>query len=99
MSYFRENIDKLSGYTPGFQPDAAEVVKLNTNENPYPPSRRVIKAIAGITGENLRKYPCPFLGDSFRDTAAEVLGVEPDNIICTNGGDDLLTIVIRAFCD
>lgn len=99
MSYFRENIDKLAGYTPGFQPDAAEVVKLNTNENPYLPSRRVIKAIAGITGESLRKYPCPFLGDSFRDVAAEVLDIEPENIICTNGGDDLLTIAIRSFCD
>lgn len=99
MSYFRENIDKLAGYTPGFQPDSADVVKLNTNENPYPPSPKVAEAIASVSAESLRKYPCPFLGDTFRDAAAEVLGVDADNIICTNGGDDLLTIVIRSFCD
>jgi histidinol-phosphate aminotransferase len=99
MSYFRENIDKLAGYTPGFQPDSADVIKLNTNENPYPPSPKVTKAIAGVSAESLRKYPCPFLGDTFRDAAAEVLSVDADYIICTNGGDDLLTIAIRSFCD
>lgn len=99
MGYFRDNIAKLSGYLPGFQPDSADVVKLNTNENPYPPSGRVGEAISKIDGEALRIYPRPFLGDLFRNAAAEVLGVEADNIICTNGGDDLLTIVIRAFCD
>lgn len=99
MGYFRDNIAKLAGYVPGFQPDEGDVVKLNTNENPYPPSSRVVEAIAKIDGEELRMYPRPFLGDIFRDVAAKVLGVEADNIICTNGGDDLLTIVIRAFCD
>ena len=99
MSYFRKNIDKISGYTPGFQPDEMDVIKLNTNENPYPPSPRVMEAISKIQGEQLRMYPRPFLGDTFRNIAAKVLDVEPDNIICTNGGDDLLTIAIRSFCD
>jgi len=99
MGYFRDNIAKLAGYVPGFQPDDVDVVKLNTNENPYPPSGRVVEAISKIDGDQLRMYPRPFLGDTFRDVAAEVLGVDADNIICTNGGDDLLTIVIRAFCD
>ncbi len=96
MGYFRQNIEKLAGYTPGYQPQSPAVVKLNTNENPYPPSPKVIKAIKKITAEQLRKYPPP-LADSFRIAAAEVLGIEPENIICTNGGDDLLTICFRAF--
>ena len=98
MSYFRENIETMAGYEPGFQPSSGDVVKLNTNENPYPPSPKVIEAIKNVTGEQLRKYPQP-LGDSFREAAAKVLGVEPENIICANGGDDLLNMAIRAMCD
>jgi histidinol-phosphate aminotransferase len=98
MSYFRDNIDKMAGYTPGFQPANLDVVKLNTNENPYPPSPKVMEALAGITPESLRRYPDP-IGNEFRIAAAKLNGVNPENIICTNGGDDLLTIVVRAFCD
>ncbi|MFC1675881.1 histidinol-phosphate transaminase [Planctomycetota bacterium] len=98
MGYFREHIEKATGYTPGFQPQEADVVKLNTNENPYPPSPMVLKAIAKISTEQLRRYPDP-VGGSFRKAAAKVNGVEPDNIMCCNGGDDLLTIAFRAFCD
>jgi histidinol-phosphate aminotransferase len=98
MGYFRENIEKLTGYVPGFQPDGANVVKLNTNENPYPPSPKVIEAIESLSPEGLRRYPQP-LADTFRQAAGKVLGVRPENIICTNGGDDLLTICFRAFCD
>ena len=54
MSYFRENIDKIDGYQPGFQPSQKEVIKLNTNENPYPPSPDVMKALAEINAEQLR---------------------------------------------
>ncbi|MDD5458314.1 MAG: histidinol-phosphate transaminase [Phycisphaerae bacterium] len=98
MSYFRDNIDKMDGYVPGFQPSAVDVVKLNTNENPYPPSPKVLEAISKITTERLRRYPDP-LGNAFRQAAAEVHGLSPENILCTNGGDDLLTMVFRAFCD
>ncbi|MBN1788477.1 MAG: histidinol-phosphate transaminase [Sedimentisphaerales bacterium] len=98
MGYFRENIEKMAGYEPGFQPTEADVVKLNTNENPYPPSLKVTEAIQKMTSQQLRRYPQP-MGDSFRDAAAKILGVKPENIICTNGGDDLLNIAIRAFCD
>ena len=97
MSYFQENIDKLAGYAPGFQPGSADVVKLNTNENPYSPSPKVLEAVAGITAEQLRRYPQP-LGDDFRVAAAKLHGLELENIICVNGGDDLLTICLRAFC-
>lgn len=98
MSYFRENIEKMAGYEPGFQPKSTEVVKLNTNENPYPASPEVLRAIKNITAEQLRRYPQP-AADAFRDAAAEVLGVEAENIICVNGGDELLNMAVRAFCD
>jgi len=98
MSYFRENIEKMAGYEPGFQPDSTDVVKLNTNENPYSPSPKVIEAIKNITPEQLRRYPQP-MADTFRQAAAEVLGVGTENIICVNGGDELLNLAIRAFCD
>jgi histidinol-phosphate aminotransferase len=98
VGYFRDNVEGAEGYTPGFQPRALEVVKLNTNENPYPPSPRVMKALAEIRPEQLRRYPDP-LGTAFREAAAEVNGVEPENIMCCNGGDDLLSIAVRAFCD
>ncbi|MFH1716401.1 MAG: histidinol-phosphate transaminase [Planctomycetota bacterium] len=98
MGYFRENIEQLKGYEPGFQPKTTEVIKLNTNENPYPPSLEVIKALGGIKVDRLRRYPDP-LADEFRQAAAEVHGLAPENFMCCNGGDDLLTIAFRAFCD
>ena len=98
MTYFRDNIEKMEGYVPGFQPKGPEVVKLNTNENPYPPSPKVLEAIQNISAEQLRRYPEP-LGDTFRRTAGDVFGLNSNCIMCTNGGDDLLTICFRAFCD
>ena len=98
MGYFRQNIEKVKGYEPGFQPRDTDVLKLNTNENPYPPSPAVIKALAEISSERLRRYPDP-MGNEFRRAAADINGVGPENIMCCNGGDDLLTIAFRAFCD
>lgn len=98
MGYFRDNIEKLQGYVPGFQPGDVDVVKINTNENPYPPSPKVMETIRNLDAECLRRYPEP-LGDSFREAASKVLGVGPGNIICTNGGDDMLTLCFRAFCE
>ena len=98
MGYFRENVELIKGYEPGFQPKQADVIKLNTNENPYPPSPQILKVLNEITAEHLRRYPDP-LGNQFRKAAAEIHGVEPENIMCCNGGDDLLSIAIRAFCD
>jgi len=99
MGYFRENIERAKGYEPGFQPSQKnEVVKLNTNENPYPPSPQVMKVLAKITPEQLRRYPDP-LGNTFRQAAAQINGVQPDYIMCCNGGDELLSMAFRAFCD
>jgi histidinol-phosphate aminotransferase len=87
----------MAGYTPGEQVNWANVVKLNTNENPYPPSPRVVEAIqSALTANSLRKYPQPF-GDEFRKAASEILKVDPDSILIGNGSDDLLTILTRTF--
>jgi len=98
MGYFRDNIEKAKGYEPGFQPVEADVVKLNTNENPYPPSPAVMKAISEIGPEQLRRYPDP-TGNAFREVMAQINGVEADWIMCCNGGDDLLRMAFTAFCD
>ncbi|MHC4552027.1 MAG: histidinol-phosphate transaminase [Planctomycetota bacterium] len=98
MTYFRKTIEDMAGYVPGFQPKTADVIKLNTNENPWPASPKVFEAIAGLKPLDFQRYP-EAAGDSFRRAAAAVLDVQADNIICTNGGDDLLTICVRACCD
>jgi histidinol-phosphate aminotransferase len=93
----RHDVAALSGYVPGEQPQGGKWIKLNTNENPYPPSPAVARAItATAAGRTLAKYPDP-IATVFRLRAAEVLGVDPDWIICGNGSDDLLTILVRTF--
>ncbi len=98
MSYFRKDIDAIAGYTPGFQPKEPGFVKLNTNENPYPPSPRAVEAMRAAVGDSLRKYPPP-MSDAFRSAAARVLGTSPDRILVGNGSDDVLNIAVRSFCD
>lgn len=93
----RPCIRAMAGYVPGEQPRDGAFVKLNTNENPYPPSPRVFEALrAALTGDALRKYPDP-LGTDFRRTTGRVLEVDPDGILIGNGSDDILTILTRAF--
>jgi len=98
MSLFRPDIDRIAGYMPGEQPQDPGWVKLNTNENPYPPSPRVADAITEAARGKLNLYPDP-LGTTFRRAAAEVFGVDPDWILPANGSDENLTILTRAFCD
>ncbi|MBN2217195.1 MAG: histidinol-phosphate transaminase [Pirellulales bacterium] len=96
MSYFRPEIEAMTGYQPGEQPQTQRIIKLNTNENPYPCSPVVVETIRRTAAESLRRYPDP-MAEPFRRRAAEVLGIEPDWILCGNGSDDLLTIVTRAL--
>jgi len=98
MSYFRKNIQNATPYQPGFQPKETNVLKLNTNENPYPPSPAVIEAIRSVTPEQLRRYPDPTAA-IFRTEAAQIHNLAPESIMCCNGGDELLSLAIRAFCD
>lgn len=96
MTYFRQSINALSGYVPGEQPPPdAKVIKLNTNENPYPPSPRALKVLRQLEGEVLRRYPDPMAG-AFRQETSQVLEVPIDWIVVGNGSDDLLTMIIRA---
>ncbi len=93
----RPCIRAMAGYVPGEQPRDGTFIKLNTNENPYPPSPRVFETLREtLTGDRLRKYPDP-TGTHFRQTAGRVLGVDPDGILIGNGSDDILTILTRAF--
>ncbi|MFW6155597.1 MAG: histidinol-phosphate transaminase [Planctomycetota bacterium] len=96
MSFFLDNIEAMSPYVPGAQPDLGRrVVKLNQNENPYPPSPRALAALEGFNGAALRLYPDP-MASTFTATAAEVLGVEPERIIVGDGSDDLIIMLARA---
>lgn len=96
MSYFRSNIERMSGYVPGEQPKDGIYIKLNTNENPYPPSPAVLHAIKEAVNESLRLYPDP-LATAARIKIAEVLGTKPECVLAGNGSDDLLSIIIRSF--
>ncbi len=97
LSFVRPNIRAMHGYTPGEQPAVGErVVKLNTNENPFAPSPKVMQAIREIEPEHLRRYPNP-TADAFREAASKILGVSTDMILAGNGSDDILTIATRTF--
>ncbi|MGN6544338.1 MAG: histidinol-phosphate transaminase [Aureliella sp.] len=93
---FREAVRAMQAYVPGEQPQDGQYLKLNTNENPYPPPPGAVQAIINAASGRLERYPDP-LGTAFRKQAAAVLGVEPDWILCGNGSDDILTIVTRAL--
>lgn len=96
MSYFRDNVEAMAGYQPGEQPKIAKFIKLNTNENPYPPSTAVARAIESVLATGLSRYPDP-TAEAFRQRAAQLHGVDPDWILCGNGSDDILTVVTRAL--
>jgi len=98
MPLFRPSVDRLHSYVPGEQPQDAGWIKLNTNENPYPPSPRVVEAIERVARSRLHLYPDP-LGNSFRKAAADLFGLDPDWILPANGSDENLTLLVRAFAD
>jgi histidinol-phosphate aminotransferase len=88
----------MAGYTPGEQPRPGEkVIKLNTNENPYPPSPKVFDAIRNVGGDALRRYPSP-MADEFRRVGAHLHGVAPECLLAGNGSDDILQIALRSYC-
>ena len=91
-----DNIQSLSAYKPGFQPDGSDWIKLNTNENPYPPSPLVAQAIQAAAGEDLRLYPDP-ISSSLRKAIGDLHELDAENVIVGNGSDDVLNILVRAF--
>jgi histidinol-phosphate aminotransferase len=86
----------MAGYVPGEQPRDGGFIKLNTNENPYPPSPAVKAAIVEAVTDRLRLYPDP-MSTELRQAAARLHGLEPEMILAGNGSDDLLTIITRSF--
>jgi histidinol-phosphate aminotransferase len=99
MSYFRPAIDAMTGYVPGEQPKSGiKIVKLNTNENPYPPSPQAMEALQNIDADALRRYPDPFAIE-FCQAVSDVLGVPADWVIVGNGSDDVLNILVRACAE
>lgn len=99
MTYFRTNIDLMSAYVPGEQPPpGSKVIKLNTNENPYPPSPKALEVLRGITAESLRRYPDPISG-AVRRSVGRVFSVPPEWVIPGNGSDELLAMIVKACCE
>jgi histidinol-phosphate aminotransferase len=86
----------MAGYVPGEQPRGTGVLKLNANENPYPPSPKVLKAVRAAADASLRFYP-EAASDTLCAVAADVYGVSRDHVIAGNGSDELLTILMRCF--
>lgn len=95
-SYFRPEIDAMEGYVPGEQPKMANLVKLNTNENPFAPSPEVEKVLRNFSIERMRRYPDP-RADGLRCAVAERNKIQKENVIVGNGSDDILTMIFRAF--
>ncbi len=84
-------------YTPGEQPPPGKFIKLNTNENPYPPPQSVVDAICSAARGPLNRYPDP-LATSFRRAAADAIGLPgPEWILPGNGSDEILTLLVRGF--
>ncbi len=96
--FFRPVVESMEGYVPGEQPQDRRYIKLNTNENPYPPSPRVLEALRRAVTDDLRLYPDP-VATELRQKAAERYGVLPDQVIAGNGSDDLLSMLFRACVD
>lgn len=94
--YWNERIHKLEPYVPGEQPKDRRYIKLNTNENPYPPSPRVLTAIKEAANDQLRLYPDPN-EDELRATLAEHYQLSSDNIFVGNGSDEVLAFSFMTF--
>ena len=92
------HVAAMSGYTPGEQPRGQRLVKLNTNENPYPPSPAVAAALAACDHAALRRYPDP-LATAVRRRIAEIHGCSIDQVFAGNGSDEILALATRAFVE
>ena len=96
--FIRPLVRELHGYVPGEQPKTHGLIKLNTNENPYPPSPKVLHAIKSAVDARLRLYPNP-IAQILREKLAKFHGCAPENIIMGNGSDELLALATRAFVE
>lgn len=93
---WKDNLIKIEAYVAGEQPNKTDFIKLNANENPYPPSPEAIKAINGFDCDALRKYPSANSTELVK-TIAEYHGLRSENVFAGNGSDDVLSLCFRAF--
>ena len=93
---WRDNLIKIEPYVAGEQPNKTDFIKLNANENPYPPSPTVIKVISEFRGEGLKKYP-DANAKPLAEALAKRVGLKRENIFVGNGSDDVLALCFRAF--
>ena len=96
--YWSKKARAITPYVAGEQPKMQNLIKLNTNENPYPPSPQVSAAIAGVDTAAMRLYPQPD-SDGLRAALAAHHGLAPENVFCGNGSDDVLAIAFQSFFD
>ena len=97
-NFIRPLVRDLHAYVPGEQPKIKGLIKLNTNENPYPPSPRVLAAVRAAVDGRLRLYPNP-TAQALREKLARLHGCTPENILVGNGSDELLALAVRAFVE
>ncbi len=90
------HVRDMEGYVPGEQPQVEGLIKLNTNENPYPPSPRVMEALQAVVADRVRLYPDPVCR-SLREAIAARHGVRPEQVFAGNGSDEVLALCTRAF--
>ena len=95
--FFSGKYARLTPYTPGEQPQDRQYIKLNTNESPFPPSP-MAQRLARLEAGELQLYSDPAC-KKLVSAAAEAFGVRPDEIMFTNGSDDILNFAVMAFCD
>jgi histidinol-phosphate/aromatic aminotransferase/cobyric acid decarboxylase-like protein len=93
---FRDNIRQVVPYVPGEQPKQADVIKLNTNENPYPPSPKVGEALRALDPADFRKYPDPAAGGLVH-AIAERYGLRDSEVFVGVGSDDVLAMCFQTF--
>src|SRR5215510_4146911 len=98
QSLVRPLVRALHAYVPGEQPKIKGLVKLNTNENPYPPSPKVLAAVKAATDGRLRLYPNP-TAQKLREALAKHHHCKAENIIVGNGSDELLAMAVRCFVE
>ncbi len=99
MKYWNAQLRSAAEYMPGEQPRGVEgYIKLNTNENPFPPSKAVVEAIKAAADGSLRRYPDP-TGREIREAMAAAKGLDPENIFVGNGSDEIFTLLFRGFIE
>jgi len=94
----RPRVHRLHAYVPGEQPKIRGLIKLNTNENPYPPAPRVLQTVRAAVDGRLRLYPNPS-AEKLRDKLAKLHHCKPENIIVGNGSDEVLALAVRTFVE